>query len=455
MRVHFIAIGGAAMHNLAIALHNNHHTVTGSDDEIYNPSRERLQNRGLLPPKMGWFPEKITSKIDAIILGMHARKDNPELKMAKKIGLKIYSYPEFIYEHSKDKTRVVIAGSHGKTTTTSIILHILKSNKVDFDYLVGAQIEGFDSMVRLSDAPIIVIEGDEYLSSPIDRRPKIFHYKPHISILTGIAWDHINVFPTFEIYKNQFKKYLKSIEPNGTLYFYQNDENIKSILPQKSTKGVEFIGYDAMNYELKNGKTIIFDQKNKPLSIGIFGKHNLENLNAAYLVCKKIGLTETQFFIGIKSFKGASKRLQLLHKTKNCHSYLDFAHAPSKVEATIKALKNQFKDRKLIACLELHTFSSLNKIFLKEYKGTMSAADKAVVFYSKHTLEMKKLPMISPDEIKKAFDHKNIEVVTQNEKVISILNRFKWENKNLLMMTSGTFNGLNLKKEVKKILFKK
>jgi UDP-N-acetylmuramate: L-alanyl-gamma-D-glutamyl-meso-diaminopimelate ligase len=454
MRIHLIAIGGAAMHNLAIALNYNHHTVTGSDDEIYNPSKERLRKHGLLPETMGWDPDRISKDIDVIILGMHARKNNPELKKAKKLGLKIYSYPEFLFQHAKDKQRVVIAGSHGKTTTTSIILHVLKSNKVDFDYLVGAQVDGFDSMVRLSDAPVIVLEGDEYLSSPIDRRPKILHYKPHVTVITGIAWDHINVFPTFENYKSQFAKYIRTIEKDGTLFFYKNDEHLNDILQKIKKPKFEVETYEAFESTLKDGKSIILNEKGKPVALGIFGKHNLENLRAAYLVCKKIGVTDSQFFKTIKSFKGAAKRLQLLKKTKTCLAYLDFAHAPSKVEATIKALKAQHPKRKLIACLELHTFSSLNKNFLTEYARTMNAADKAVVYFSEHTLEMKKLPPISTEEVKAAFDHPNIEVVTDNAKVLSILKRFKWENKNLAMMTSGTFGGLDLKKEATALLKK-
>lgn len=452
MRIHLIAIGGAAMHNLAIALNYNHHTVSGSDDEIYNPSKKRLQKHGLLPETMGWNPDRITKDIDIIILGMHARKDNPELKKAKKIGLKIYSYPEFLFQHAKNKQRVVIAGSHGKTTTTSIILHVLKSNKIDFDYLVGAQIEGFDSMVRLSDAPLMVVEGDEYLSSPIDRRPKILHYKPHVTVVTGIAWDHINVFPTFKNYKSQFAKYIKTIEKGGTLFFYKNDEHVNDILEKIKKPTFQAEAYEAFESTLKDGKTIILNEKGKPVALGIFGKHNLENLRAAYLVCKKVGVTEAQFFKTIKSFKGAAKRLQLLQKTKTCLAFLDFAHAPSKVEATMKSLKAQYPKRKLIACLELHTFSSLNKEFLTEYVRTMDAADKAIVYFSEHTLAMKKLPPISTDEVKAAFDHSNMEVVTDNTKVLSILKRFKWENKNLVMMTSGNFGGLDLKKETKKLI---
>ena len=452
MRIHLIAIGGAAMHNLAIALSYNHHTVTGSDDEIYNPSKERLRNHGLLPESMGWDPDLITKDIDVIILGMHARINNPELKKARKLGLKIYSYPEFLFQYAKDKHRVVIAGSHGKTTTTSMILHVLKNNKIEFDYLVGAQIEGFDSMVRLSDAPLMVVEGDEYLSSPIDRRPKILHYKPHVSVITGIAWDHINIFPSFENYKSQFTKYIKTIEKGGTLFFYKNDEHINDILGKIKNPKFEAEAYEAFDSTIKNGKSIILNEKGKPVALKIFGKHNLENLQAAFLVCKKVGVTDAQFFKTIKSFKGAARRLQLLSKTKSCLAFLDFAHAPSKVDATMKALKAQHPKRKLIACLELHTFSSLNKEFLTEYSRTMNTADKAIVYFSEHTLAMKKLPPISTHEVKVAFDHPNIEVVTDNARMLSALKRFKWENKNLVMMTSGNFGGLDLKKEAKKLI---
>jgi len=301
---------------------------------------------------------------------------------------------------------------------------------------------------------LMVVEGDEYLSSPIDRRPKILHYKPHVTVITGIAWDHINVFPTFENYKSQFAKYIKTIEKGGSLFFYKNDKHVNDILEKIKKPTFETEAYEAFESTLKNGKTIIRNEKGKPVALGIFGKHNLENLRAAYLVCKKVGLSDAQFFKTIKSFKGAAKRLQLLHKTKTCHAFLDFAHAPSKVEATIKALKAQHPKRKLIACLELHTFSSLNKNFLTEYTRTMNAADKAVVYFSEHTLAMKKLPPISREEVKAAFDHPNIEVVTDNAKVLSILKRFKWENKTLAMMTSGTFGGLDLKREARGLLKK-
>ncbi len=450
MRVHFIAIGGSAMHNLALALYYNHHTVSGSDDEIYNPARDRLAKAGLLPANEGWFPEKITAEIDSIILGMHARADNPELKKALELGLNVQSYPAFIFEQSKDKIRLVVAGSHGKTTTTSMILHVLKTidtskykQDLRFDYLVGAQLEGFDRMVQISDAPIMVIEGDEYLSSPIDRRPKFLHYRPHISIITGIAWDHINVFPTFENYVEQFSLFLKSIAPKGKVFYYKKDKHLKKLVSkQPELDAKSYVGF---KNKISNGQTILIAKKGREVPLKIFGKHNLENLKAAYYACRKLGIKKKDFFSSIQSFDGAAKRLQLLRKEERFIAFLDFAHAPSKVEATIKALKNQYPKRKLIACVELHTFSSLNKDFLPEYNGAMEMADEAIVFYSRHTLEMKKLPMINEVDVQNAFGHPNLKVFTDNKNLSLHLKSMEWENRNLLMMTSGTYNGMDLK----------
>jgi UDP-N-acetylmuramate: L-alanyl-gamma-D-glutamyl-meso-diaminopimelate ligase len=456
MKIHLIAIGGAAMHNLALALHQNGHQITGSDDEIYNPALTRLAKVGILPAQFGWFPDKITADLDCIILGMHARKDNPELLKAQNLGLKIYSYPEYIYLHAKDKKRVVIAGSHGKTTTTSMIMHILHHWKRDFDYLVGAMLEGFDTMVRLSDAPVMIIEGDEYLSSPIDLVPKIHHYKPHIAIITGIAWDHMNVFPTFENYVQQFKIFIETIDPKGYLFYDKKDKNLVAIAQESPCKS---IGYDAFDSVVKRNKTYLRTQSEirnlkfevlTPLSI--FGEHNLTNLKAAYLVCREIGVSDEQFFEAVKTFKGAAKRLQVLHKTTKSIAFLDFAHAPSKVKATIEAMKAQYPKRQLIAALELHTFSSLNKAFLPQYKGTMAAADIAIVFFNEHTLAMKKMPPLSIDEVKSYFNHPNLHVFTDNQLFSAFLEQHTFENKNLLLMTSGTFVGLDLKALAKRLL---
>jgi len=442
MRIHFIAIGGSVMHNLALTLHEKGFSVSGSDDEIYNPARERLQAQGLLPEKIGWHPERITPEIDAIILGMHARKNNPELAKAQELGLPIYSYPAYIFEQSKDKKRIVVTGSHGKTTTTSMILHVLKYHKLDFDFLVGAQLEGFDKMVRLSDAPILVAEGDEYPSSPIDLRPKILNYQPHIAIITGIAWDHINVFTTFEMYVDQFRQFLKTIQEDGTLIYYEPDEHIQALLAEE-IYAFEKIPYTAFNAKVTNNQTQLLMPSGKTVDLQIFGKHNLANLHAAWRACQLIGITEIQFLDAISSFTGAAKRLQLLRKEESFVAWLDFAHAPSKVRATIQAVKAQYPERNLVACLELHTFSSLNKDFLEHYKNAMQPADQAYVYFSEHTLEMKKLPPISKADVAQAFGHPNVQVFTDAQVLREVLKNTKWQDKNLLLMSSGTFGGMN------------
>ncbi len=443
MRIHFISIGGAVMHNLALSLHESGHQVTGSDDEIYNPSRDRLAKQGLLPAQMGWFPDHITQAIDLCILGMHARKDNPELQKALALNIPIYSYPAYIYEHSKNKKRIVVAGSHGKTTTTSMIMHVLRYHGVDFDYLVGAQIEGFELMARLSNAPIIVMEGDEYPASAIDLRPKIHHYRPHIAIITGVAWDHINVFPTFEEYVYQFEQFIDMVEPDGRLIYAQEDPHLQALVARKYHRDTTFLPYKAFDATIqKNGQTILIGANKQQVPLQIFGAHNLSNLKAAFLACTAVGITEAQFLEAIGSFKGAAKRLQLLKKEVHFLAYLDFAHAPSKVQATVKAFKMQYPERQLIACLELHTFSSLNKTFLPEYAHTMDAADVAMVFFSPHTLEMKRLAPISKEEVARYFEHPNIQVFTDTLDFQKALNNIAWKGSNLLLMSSGTFGGM-------------
>ncbi len=450
MRIHLIAIGGSVMHNLALALYCNHYTVSGSDDEIYNPAKEKLARKGLLPQKTGWDADRITSDLDAVILGMHARKDNPELQRALELGIRVFSFPEFIFEQSKNKRRVVVTGSHGKTTTTAMIMHVLHYAGLDFDYLVGAELEGFDAMVKLSNAPLIVIEGDEYLSSSLDRRPKFLHYRPHIAVLTGIAWDHINVFPTFENYLSQFEQLLRHMEEGGTLIYYKKDDNIRQIL-KKSRANIVVQPYEAFPTSRTKGVTFLKRKGRSDVPLKIFGEHNMANLKAAYLVCREIGISEETVFEAIQSFKGASKRLQLLVSTQSSAAWTDFAHAPSKVAATIRAVKTQFPERQLIACLELHTFSSLNKHFLSEYAHTMDPADQAVVFFSEHTLQMKKLPPISDTDIQTAFTHPYLKVFTQKEDLENWLKKEVWENKNLLLMSSGTFGNLDVKTTVQNL----
>ena len=450
MRIHFIAIGGALMHNLALALHQKGYTITGSDDEIYNTSRGRLEKAGLLPEEMGWDIKRIDKNIDAIIVGMHARPNNPELLRAQELGLTIYSYPEYIYLQSQNKKRVVVGGSHGKTTTTSMIMHVLKHHNIDFDYAVGAQLEGFDLMVRLSDAPLIVIEGDEYLSSPIDPLPKFLHYHPHVAVVTGIAWDHINVFPTFKKYKKQFRKFIKSITPNGTLIYYKHDRYLKEFAAHAPA---QVVAYTAPAHEIKEHQTYLSvdynyqmpQQDNIGIPLQIFGKHNLENFQAARLVCRELGLSDGQIFEAIQQFSGAAKRLETLAKGKKQVVFKDFAHAPSKVKATISAVKRQYPKRSLIAALELHTFSSLNLDFLDEYTGAMGSADKAYVYYSHHTIKMKKLKKITPEDIQEAFYHPNLVVFTDKDELEAQLQKdIKAKSANLLLMSSGKWGGIDL-----------
>lgn len=442
MRVHFIAIGGSAMHNLAIALHQKGFNVTGSDDVIFEPSSSRLAKRGILPAENGWFPEKITNDLDAVILGMHARLDNPELLKAQELGLKIYSYPEYIYEQSKDKLRVVIGGSHGKTTITSMILHVLQYHGVDFDYLVGAQLSGFDTMVRLTEAPIIVIEGDEYLASPIDRRPKFHLYHANIGVISGIAWDHINVFPTFEDYISQFDKFIDSILPGGKLIYCENDEELARIATRTKAP-IERIPYGIPEHQVIDGITYMLPQQT---ALKVFGDHNLMNINAARLVCAELGISEANFDQAIATFTGASKRLELLFSASNTSVYKDFAHSPSKLKATLDAVKAQFKSRKLVACIELHTFSSLNKTFLQQYKDTMKEADVAIVYIDEKTFAQKKMEPLSENDVQTSFNDPNILFFAEAKVLESYLRSLNFADTNLLLMSSGNFGGMDLVK---------
>ncbi|KPM49140.1 UDP-N-acetylmuramate--L-alanine ligase [Jiulongibacter sediminis] len=450
-KVHFIAIGGAVMHNLALALHQKGYQVTGSDDEIYDPAKSRLQSAGILPDNIGWNEENIKEDLDAVILGMHARKENPELLKAQKLGLKIYSFPEYVYEQSKEKQRIVIAGSHGKTSITSIILHVLKYYNRNFDYLVGAQIEGFDLMVKLSDdAPTIIIEGDEYLSSALEMRSKFLFYHPHIALFSGIAWDHFNVFPKFEDYVKAFEELADGLPKAGAIIFDETD-NMVDVICEKEREDVNKVPYKAHPYEVKNGVSYLLTDNGK-VPLKIFGEHNMKNLNGAKKILERLAITEEMFYEAIQSFSGAAKRLEKLGENKYTQIFRDFAHAPSKVEATTKAGKELQPERQLIACYELHTYSSLNKDFLPHYAEKLDAADRAVVFYSPHTLEIKKMPAISKDEIKKAFGRDDIEVFTTAEELDSFLKSQNWYNSNLLLMSSGTFGGTDLSQLAKEIL---
>lgn len=445
MNIHFIAIGGSAMHNLALALHHKGYHVTGSDDEIFNPSKNRLAAKGLLPEEFGWFPDKISEEIDAIILGMHAKADNPELLKAKQLGLTMYSYPEFLYEQSKNKTRVVIGGSHGKTTITSMILHVMHYHERDVDYMVGAQLEGFDTMVRLTDEnDFIVLEGDEYLSSPIDRRPKFHLYKPNIALLSGIAWDHINVFPTYENYVSQFEIFLTHITNGGAIIYNEEDTEVKRVV-EASDSLIKKYPYHTPSYEVTHGETLL-DTPEGPMPIEVFGKHNLNNLEGARWICQLMGIDADQFYEAIATFTGASKRLEKIAETATAVAYKDFAHSPSKVKATTEAVKNQFPNRKLVACLELHTYSSLNPEFLTEYQGALDAADQAVVFYSPHAVKIKKLDAISETQIAEAFQRDDLIIYTDPSLFEAYLYNQDFGNASLLLMSSGNYGGLDFDK---------
>ncbi|MBR3783852.1 MAG: peptidoglycan synthetase [Bacteroidales bacterium] len=447
MKVHFIAIGGSAMHNLAIALCQKGITVTGSDDEIFDPAKSRLEKYGLLPESFGWHPERITKDLDAVVLGMHARIDNPELLRAQELGLKIYSYPEYLYEQSKDKLRIVIGGSHGKTTTTAMILHVLAHCGIEADYMVGAQLKGFDVMVRLSHtAKVMVIEGDEYLTSPIDRRPKFHLYHPNVGIITGIEWDHINVFPTFDIYREQFAKFIDLIEPKGVLIYCDEDKEVHRVAMENRRTDIQKLPYVCPEHKVVDGVTEIGRTK-----LRIFGHHNLLNLTAARLACRQVGVTDEQFDEAIATFEGASKRLELVKKNDSCAVYKDFAHAPSKLRATIHAMREQYPDRRLVACMELHTFSSLTQEFLQQYAHSMDEADVRYVYFSQHALQLKKLPPLDSDEVRKAFGG-NVEVFTDSAAMVAKVKAMEWQRANLLMMSSGNFDGIDFNQLADEVL---
>ena len=443
MKVHFIAIGGSVMHQLAIALSRKGYEVTGSDDEIFEPARGNLGKEGLLPGSEGWDPARIHPGLDAVILGMHAKGDNPELQRALELSLPIYSFPEYIYQESRDKRRVVVGGSHGKTTTTAMIMNVLASAGKDFDYLVGAKLEGFPQSVNITHAPVIVCEGDEYPASTLEKRPKFHFLFPHIAVITGIAWDHINVFPTFDIYLEQFRIFIGMIEPDGVLIYNETDPVLKKLV-EEHPSAIPKIGYGIPEYRIENGITLaILEGQTGPLKV--FGEHNLLNMHAAFLVAKELGFDAGGFLSGMATFSGAAKRLELIGSKDGVNVYRDFAHAPSKVKATIQAVKMQFPKRELIAVLELHTYSSLNERFLSEYKGALAPADKAVVFYSRHALELKRLPLLPEEKVMAGFDKPGLVVLQEKEELRDWLMQQSYKNVNLLLMSSGNFDGLDIR----------
>ncbi|TVR40490.1 MAG: peptidoglycan synthetase [Bacteroidia bacterium] len=449
--IHFIAIGGSAMHNLAIALHKKGEVVTGSDDEIFDPSGKRLRMYGLFPEKTGWFTENIHPGLDAVIAGMHAKPDNPELLKAKQLGIPVYSFPEYLYEHAREKTRVVIGGSHGKTTITSIILHIMKNLDMKTDYMVGAQLEGFDVMVRLSDdVPFMIMEGDEYPSGPTDLRPKFHVYKPHIAVISGIAWDHMNVFPTYEHYLDQFRTFIDCIEENGKLIYCADEPAVKALVQQIQRDDICLYPYTIPDYVVQDGQTTILSEGGN-FPVGLFGRHNLLNIQAARLVLQQLGIEDEAFGKHAGSFRGASNRLEILYNDDNVLVIRDFAHAPSKLRATLEAVKSHFTGKTIVACMELHTYSSLNKAFLPQYKDTMEKADEAIVFYSPRALELKRLPLIDKSEVARAFDKKGLHVITDKESLGHILHSRPSQNTCFLFMSSGSFGGFDMAGFVQKL----
>ena len=450
MNIHFISIGGSVMHQLAIALKRKGYQITGSDDEIFEPARTNLHTELLLPRQIGWFPDRINSSLDAVILGMHAKEDNPELIHAKELNLPIYSFPEYIYQESKNKKRVVVGGSHGKTTTTAMIMHVLRSCGKEFDYLVGARLQGFDQSVNITNAPVIVCEGDEYPASALERRPKFHFLFPHIAVLTGIAWDHINVFPTFENYLEQFTIFINKIESGGILIYNETDPVLKELIEKEVRSDLQYKPYSVLPHTIENRVTKIWVE-GEETTLKVFGDHNLLNMNAAWFVCEQLGVEAKDFARAISTFTGAAKRLELLGQNENTVIYRDFAHAPSKLKATIDAVRNQFPHKKIIAVFELHTYSSLNEQFMQEYNGVMDPADEAVVFYSKHALELKRMPDLPKEVVEKGFGKKGIHVFNRLTELEQWLNEQDYDNSVLLLMSSGNYDGMDLEGLVERI----
>jgi UDP-N-acetylmuramate: L-alanyl-gamma-D-glutamyl-meso-diaminopimelate ligase len=450
MNIHFISIGGSVMHQLAIALKRKGYQITGSDDEIFEPAKSNLEKEGLLPQAFGWFPHHIHASLDAVILGMHAKEDNPELIKAKELGVSIYSFPEYIFKESTNKTRVAVGGSHGKTTTTSMIMHVLKQVGKKFDYLVGAKLEGFDQSVDITDAPLIICEADEYPASIVEKRPKFHFLFPHIAIITGIAWDHINVFPTFENYLEQFRIFIQKIEHGGHLIYNESDEVLKKLVEENKRDGLQYHAYNVPAHSITNGVTKISIEA-KETELKVFGNHNLLNIHAAWLVCKQLDVSAEDFLKSISSFTGASKRLELLSKNDDTIVYRDFAHAPSKAKATIEAAKQQFPAKRLIAVFELHTYSSLNAAFMKEYEGVMEGVEEAAVFYSQHALELKRMPELHKSVVEEGFQKKDLHIFNTGLELENWLEQLDYKNSVVLFMSSGNYEGIDVSQLAKKI----
>ena len=443
MNIHFISIGGTVMHNLAIALHKKGYTITGSDDEIYEPSRSRLDAQGLLPEKEGWNTDRIHAGLDAVILGMSTRKANPELKKAQELGIRVYSFPEYLYEHSKNKKRIVIGGTHGKSTITAMVMHVLKESQVNFDFMVSAGITCYDDLVRLSDdAPYIIMEGDEYLSSPIDRTPKFHQYNPHMTLLSGISWDHMNAFRTFENYKKQFRKFLRIATGGGKVFYYDGDPVLGDVV-DRSHWSLLKIPYGEHPFRVEE-RRFVLQTKYGSVPVTVIGRHNMQNIMGAQMICRDLGVEDYQFYQAIQSFNGLEKRQQLLANGNNRAVYLDYAHAPASVEATVKAFRETYPGKKLVTCLELHTYSSLNMEYIPLYRGSLNEADQAMVFYNPDVVKKKRLPELPPEEVKKQFDKDELRIFNDSRELENALKHLDENTNVLILMTSGNFSGLDL-----------
>lgn len=442
--VHLIAIGGSVMHNLALALHNQGFTVSGSDDQIFEPARSRLYNYGICPENEGWFPEKINNKLSFVILGMHARKDNPELIRAQELNIPIFSFPEFIGKAYRQHFRVVIAGSHGKTTTTSMLMHVLKRTGQSFDYLVGALLDGFREMVSLGGAKYAVIEGDEYLSSCLDLRPKFLHYKPQIAVITGIAWDHYNVFPKYEDYIDAFRQFIRSMEPGATLIYYEGDQDLRNLVTE-SAAHLNKIPYAEAPSRISPERTFIISEWGC-YGLEIFGRHNLQNLQAVREVCHLLAVDDRSVCEALTTFKGAAKRLELICERPNLKVFQDFAHAPSKVRATLQAVRETFPGKRILCYLELHTYSSLNPDFIGQYKGSLASCERAVIYYDLQAVQIKKMSVMEPEQLQKAFGRSDIKVFQDVQSLELDMQSSTGDFELILFLGSGNWGGLELRK---------
>ncbi|WP_156309281.1 UDP-N-acetylmuramate--L-alanine ligase [Sphingobacterium endophyticum] len=445
MRIHFIAIGGSIMHNLAINLAEQGHQVTGSDDQIVEPSKSQLKEAGLLPKELGWFPEKITEDIDAVILGMHADENNPELQKAKELGIRIYSFPEFVYEQSSEKTRVVIAGTYGKTTITSMIMHVLKKLGRNFDYLVGAQLEGFDKLLQLSpENNLIIIEGDEYYASAMNKQSKFLKYKPNIALISGVDWDHFKTVISQEDYFKQFEDFIRTIVPKGTLIYNKDDKNTREVVERTMDIKINRHGYKLPEYSINKGITYVqVGEHNIPLKV--FGKHNLSNISGAFTVCEWLGVKRDEFYAAIQDFRSSIRYLEFVASQNGSVVYQDFAHTPGKLRSSIHAVKEQFPNQALVTIIELNGYDSLDSEFITEYANSMNESDFAVVFVNTSLIKEKNIALDNLIwRLNEAFNHPAFQVITQMAELEDFLETFKSNGYNLLFMSSNNYNGVNM-----------